>query len=106
MKTPTEEDFSKVFRELEAMQGALVGMVNYLLRQERPMKVREELTDTEKYELLSFFRCPDCHEKIFLKGTEGGLSVNIKCASCGSKFNICPPYFAERIQGGELSHEN
>ena len=97
MKTPTEEDFSKIFREQEAMTGALVGMVNYLLKQERPMRAHEALTDTEKYELLSFFRCPDCHEKIFLKGPEGGMSVNIKCAGCGSKFNICPPFFAERI---------
>jgi hypothetical protein len=97
MKTPTEEDFQKVFRELEAITGALVGMVNFMLKQERPMKAHEALTDTEKYELLSFYRCPDCHEKEFLRGSEGGLAVNIKCATCGSRFNICPPYFAERI---------
>lgn len=43
--------------------------------------------------------CPDCGGTSFLSGPCGGCSENIKCANpeCGSEFNICPPYFAERI---------
>ena len=97
MKTPTEEDFKNAFRMLEAVQGALVGMVNFLLAEKTHGGEKTDLTNTEKYELLSFFHCPDCHGPHFLKGPEGGLSVNIKCGDCGSQFNICPPFFAERI---------
>jgi len=45
------------------------------------------------------YTCPDCKGTSFLKGPEGGLSINIKCANldCGSKFNVCPPWFIERI---------
>jgi len=97
MKTPTEENFREVFRQIEAAQGALVGMVNFMLSEQKASTEKTDLTSTEKYELLSFFHCPDCHGKTFLKGPEGGCSVNIKCGDCGNKFNICPPYFAERI---------
>lgn len=41
--------------------------------------------------------CPDCKGDSFLKGPEGGCSVNIECAECGSRFNVCPPHFFERI---------
>ncbi|MGD0278086.1 MAG: hypothetical protein ABSC11_02140 [Smithella sp.] len=41
--------------------------------------------------------CPDCGFSGFLGGPEGGCSQNIKCGNCGNKFNICPPFFAERI---------
>lgn len=41
--------------------------------------------------------CPDCGSEDFLKGPEGGMCTNIKCSRCGSKFNVCPPIFAERI---------
>ena len=42
--------------------------------------------------------CPDCNGLGFLKGPEGGLCVNIKCANpdCGSRFNI-GPLSAQRI---------
>jgi len=50
-----------------------------------------------KESLFGKKECPDCKGKKFLEGPHGGLSVNIKCASCGSKFNIYPPFFAERI---------
>ncbi len=35
-------------------------------------------------------RCPDCDGIEFLRGPEGGLCINIKCASCGACFNFCP----------------
>jgi len=42
--------------------------------------------------LLLYFakegRCPDCNGNNFLAGPSGGLSQNIKCNSCKSKFNV------------------
>lgn len=53
--------------------------------------------------LLLDGKCPDCAHDRFHKGPEGGLSTNIKCAKCGSCFNVVPrcavmPHgFVERI---------
>ena len=47
--------------------------------------------------------CPDCGGWTFRRGPSGGLTDNIKCVGCGSRFNFCPPCwvmplgFAERI---------
>lgn len=41
--------------------------------------------------------CPDCGGREFLQGPSGGCSTNIKCKRCGSEFNECLPYSAERI---------
>ena len=52
---------------------------------------------------LNAGHCPDCGGKKFLAGPEGGLTQNIKCATCGAAFNYCPPCYvmptgyAERI---------
>lgn len=35
--------------------------------------------------------CPDCGRNHFLRGPAGGLSLNIECAACGSRFNIMAP---------------
>ena len=35
-------------------------------------------------------KCADCGNERFFKGPDGGLSTNIKCAKCGSKFNVIP----------------
>jgi hypothetical protein len=32
--------------------------------------------------------CPDCVGFIFRLGPRGGLSQNIECAGCGSRFNV------------------
>lgn len=46
--------------------------------------------------------CPDCQAQwSMFRGPRGGDSVNIKCAKCGSEFNVCLPFFAERIGTGE-----
>lgn len=37
---------------------------------------------------LSKHRCPDCGHRHFYRGPSGGLSVNIECARCGSRFNV------------------
>lgn len=41
--------------------------------------------------------CLDCACKDFLEGPCGGLAQNIKCENCGSKYNIMPMGWAERI---------
>lgn len=51
--------------------------------------------------------CPDCHStEGFEDGPRGGLSQNITCKSCGSRFNVAPRFpknpvvklfFAQRI---------
>lgn len=42
----------------------------------------------ELAESLARGKCPDCKETKFLEGPSGGLSTNITCARCRSKFNI------------------
>jgi hypothetical protein len=62
-----------------------------------------ESNQLSKYErdlLFTLKVCPDCKDDSgFLEGPHGGCSVNIMCEKCGSKFNVCPPLFAERIGG-------
>jgi hypothetical protein len=48
-------------------------------------------TESELLAALNDDRCPDCGNHGFLAGPEGGLCQNIKCKSCGSEFNYCPP---------------
>ncbi len=52
---------------------------------------------TLAYTIFIEKKCPDCGKFDFLEGPRGGLAMNIKCAHCGSEFNVCPPWFAERI---------
>ena len=33
---------------------------------------------------------PCCGADYYMRGPEGGVSLNIKCAMCGAKFNITP----------------
>lgn len=49
----------------------------------------EQLTGQEVV-ALDAGKCPDCGGTKFLEGPHGGLSVNIKCAKCGARFNIVP----------------
>lgn len=54
--------------------------------------------------ITSFFGkliCPDCSSEKFLEGPRGGLSVNVKCENRGSEFNVCMPFFMERIHSHE-----
>ena len=51
---------------------------------------------TEKWK-NGFKECPDCGGSKFLEGPHGGLSVNFKCAGCGSEFNNMGPFGIERI---------
>jgi DNA-directed RNA polymerase subunit RPC12/RpoP len=40
--------------------------------------------------MLDDGKCPDCGGTRFLEGPHGGMNVNVKCAGCGSKFNLVP----------------
>ena len=53
--------------------------------------------DELKKRLFEEQRCGFCDSQEFLEGPSGGMSVNIMCASCGARFNICPPFSAEVI---------
>jgi hypothetical protein len=37
---------------------------------------------------LEVGNCPDCGRSIFRPGPRGGLSQNIECVRCGSRFNV------------------
>ncbi len=39
---------------------------------------------------LAHFECPDCNQFLLVRGPEGGMSINVACAGCGSEFNFCP----------------
>lgn len=56
-----------------------------------------ELSELQKEMIFFSNMCPDCGLLGFLEGPHGGMSVNIRCKACGSEFNVCPPFFAERI---------
>jgi hypothetical protein len=43
-------------------------------------------------------RCLDCDGEEFYRGPSGGLCTNLKCAGCGSEFNVGPGLM-ERIHG-------
>jgi hypothetical protein len=79
-----------------------VHRIRTVLRQKqseegKAIKRTEELNAYQMEMLFIEKLCPDCGHSEFLAGPEGGCSQNIKCNNCGSKFNICPPFFAERI---------
>jgi len=49
---------------------------------------------------LRMDRCPDCQRVGLQGGPRGGAAQNLKCLSCGARFNVAPPRyicFAERI---------
>jgi hypothetical protein len=49
--------------------------------------------------------CPDCSGEIFNLGPCAGLSMNIKCAGCGSKFCFGPPFTPERINNSDSLYD-
>ena len=97
MNAPTTEEFNAVYRDIDVAMAALASMVTFLLAEKKPIREGKGLSAREKELLLKEQSCPDCGGVTFYKGPEAGLSTNIKCFKCGSKFNVCPPIFAERI---------
>ena len=58
-------------------------------------ELRESSAELDK---LNEGVCPDCKGTLFNKGPTGGLSHNIRCAECGSKFCLSPPFTPTRIE--------
>ena len=87
--------------ELTTLQGMLIEVTRTLIQQRdgqgKLTLEKTELTVEEKAKLLEKGTCPDCGGLSFYPGPEGGLSQNLKCVTCGSSFNVCAPFFAERI---------
>jgi len=48
----------------------------------------------------TFKCCPDCGSLKFLRGPSGGMSENMRCATCGHNYNMGLPMFVERISNG------
>lgn len=87
--------------ELTIVQSVLDQMVKFLIQEKDAKKTnalgKPEMTIEEKATLFEKGICPDCGGVSFYQGPEGGMSQNIKCITCGNKFNVCAPFFAERI---------
>lgn len=62
-----------------------------------------DVTRTEE-KSLKLGICPDCGSNKFLDGPCGGLCQNVKCANCGSEFNIGWPFTPQRISGKKTKH--
>lgn len=45
--------------------------------------------------------CPDCKGNLWNPGPTGGMSQNIRCAGCGSKFCFAGPFTPQRIDNGD-----
>jgi len=106
---PTEEAHYKVLNDTV---GTVFGFVDALqYSQEQMMGLAKmlgkhfEITHVTRGDKLperaiAFLNqdiCPDCKESGFIQGPRGGNSVNITCNHCGARFNVCLPWFAERI---------
>jgi len=46
--------------------------------------------------------CPDCGGFVFRDGPRGGLSQNIECVGCGSRFNVTRWDKATTDRGGKM----
>ena len=59
----------------------------------------ETLTEDESKicKTIDYNLCPDCGEWEFYEGPSGGMSTNYLCGHCGSEFNHCAFFVAERI---------
>lgn len=42
-------------------------------------------------------KCPECGGKEFFEGPQGGMALNIKCASCGTWWWYSPPFSPYKI---------
>jgi hypothetical protein len=68
------------------------------------------MTDSKILPALAEYQCPDCGGFIFRPGPRGGISQNIECVGCGSRFNVARYHgaliSAERINGGSRWRED
>jgi len=49
--------------------------------------------------------CPDCQSQLWNRGPEGGMSFNIRCAGCQSKFCFCGPLTPMRINNSDQVYD-
>jgi hypothetical protein len=55
----------------------------------------ENISPQELHRLASALErsdCPDCGSHTIMPGPRGGLSRNVHCDKCGSRFNVAPWY--------------
>ena len=56
--------------------------------------IREDHPDYQRIVgALNEGNCPDCRMPKLVPGPRGGLSRNVACDNCGSRFNVAPWYF-------------
>jgi hypothetical protein len=48
--------------------------------------------------------CPDCNGTIFRPGPRGGISQNIECVACGSRYNVSH-YDGQFLMAGRIPSE-
>jgi len=60
----------------------------------KPLTAQECATVTDGY-------CPDCGHRGFVLGPQGGLSINIECGGCGSRYNVARARLSPRIAWGQ-----
>lgn len=66
----------------------------------RTYKSGDRITDDERTFIRRNGLCPDCGVGNFLEGPTGGISINVMCDQCSSKFNFhgcMAMYGADRI---------
>jgi hypothetical protein len=75
----------------------------------RTYKSGERVTDDERAFIRRNALCPDCGVGNFLEGPTGGLSINVMCDRCSSKFNFhgcMAMYGADRISDSYRDKES
>ena len=82
------------YKKCSNQKGGYLSRVKEFFKKEDTRYENEKLFD-HLYEK----GCVDCGCKDFLEGPSGGIAQNVKCANdeCGSKYNIMPMGWAERI---------
>lgn len=69
----------------------ILGVVAWLENRSRRNRLKRD-EENAVLKSLSKGRCPDCGEREFYMGPQGGLCQNIACGNdnCGSRFNVAP----------------
>jgi hypothetical protein len=75
-----EKDSPFAFHEIEYFGG-----------EDPSLRQPDVIIQEDKYFSILEEGCIWCGCEDFLRGPEGGLSVNVKCDGCGSRFNVMMP---------------
>ncbi len=74
----------------------MIGAANFRIKmKEKANKIPQQMSKEESNKVLDRV-CPDCGNML-LEGPCGGLSINVHCSSCFSRFNDCFVFGAQRI---------